>query len=188
IQYLASNKRKNRLNVEYESFYEGNTNVIIKAQFFNKNYEFDSRETLNIIIEDKINEDSYIFPFILGNNNYQVDLSNLPASDYSFTIKATNENITKSGSFKILEYNIEQQFLNADVTKLQHLSTNSRGESYFIANHSKLFNDLLQDKRYLPIQINTKNIVPLIDWKYLLALIIICLSIEWFLRKYNGLI
>jgi len=188
IQYLASNKRKNRLNVEYESFYEGNTNVIIKAQFFNKNYEFDSRETLNIIIEDKINEDSYTFPFILRNNNYQVNLSNLPASDYSFTIRATNENITKSGSFKILEYNIEQQFLNANVTKLQHLATNSSGESYFIANYSKLFNDLLQDKRYLPIQISTKNIVSLIDWKYLLVLIIICLSIEWFLRKYNGLI
>ena len=44
VQYLASNKRRNRLNVEYESFYNGNTNVIIKAQFFDKNYIFDSDE------------------------------------------------------------------------------------------------------------------------------------------------
>lgn len=188
IQYLASNKRKNRLNVEYESFYEGNNNISIKAQFFNKNYEFDTKEMLNIFIKDNVSNEDYTFPFILRNNNYQVDLSNLPASDYSFTVKATNENIAKSGNFIILEYNIEQQFLNANVTKLQQLATNSDGESYFIANYSQFFNDLLLDKRYLPIQKSTKNIVPLIDWKYLLALIVLCLAIEWFLRKYNGLI
>jgi len=188
IQYLASNKRKNRLNVEYESFYEGNNNISIKAQFFNKNYEFDTKEMLNIFIKDNVSNEDYTFPFILRNNNYQVDLSNLPASDYSFTVKATNENIAKSGNFIILEYNIEQQFLNANVTKLQQLATNSDGESYFIANYSQFFNDLLLDKRYLPIQKSTKNIVPLIDWKYLLALIALSLTIEWFLRKYNGLI
>jgi len=30
--------------------------------------------------------------------------------------------------------------------------------------------------------------VPLIGWKYLLALLVLSLSIEWFLRKYKGLI
>ena len=46
----------------------------------------------------------------------------------------------------------------------------------------------LKDERYLPIQKSSKNIVPLIDWKYLLFLIVLTLAIEWFLRKYNGLI
>ena len=33
-----------------------------------------------------------------------------------------------------------------------------------------------------------KNIVPLIDQKLILALIVLCLALEWFLRKYYGLI
>ena len=33
-----------------------------------------------------------------------------------------------------------------------------------------------------------QKIEPLIEWRYLLGLIILSLSIEWFLRKYNGLI
>jgi hypothetical protein len=188
VQYLASNKRKNRLNIDYESFYQGNTNVIVKAQFFNKNYEFDAKENLNITVKDKKTEKTTTVPFILKNNNYEVDLSNLPASEYSFTVKASSEAISKSGQFQILEYNVEQQFLNANVTKLQQLATNSNGQSYFIANYNNITNDLLNNQRYLPIQKSNKNIVPLIDWKYLLFLIILTLAIEWFLRKYNGLI
>ena len=188
IQYLASSKPKSRLNIDYQPFYIGNSNVIIKAEFFDKNYVFDTREALNIIITDKSTKQQKTFPLILKNNNYQVDLSSLGASEYSFIVSATHENISKSGSFQILEYNVEQQFLNADVIKLEHLAINSEGSSYFIPNASSLITDLLNDNRYQPIQKSTKNSIPLIDWKYLLGIIAFCLSLEWFLRKYNGLI
>ena len=188
VQYLASSKRNDRLNLDYEAFYQGQNNVIIKAQFFNKNYEFDNKESLNIILKNKDSQDTNTFPFILKGNNYQVDLSHLDAGSYTFTVKATNESISKSGSFQILEYNIEQQFLNANVTKLQQVATNSKGKSYFVNNIKILLEDLIQDERFKSIQKSSKNIVPLIDWKYLLGLIILSLALEWFLRKYNGLI
>ncbi|MFL0352550.1 VWA domain-containing protein [Xanthomarina sp. GH4-25] len=188
VQYLASTERKTRLNVDYKSFYEGNSSVLIKAQFFNKNYEFDSKESLSIIVTNKVSKETKSFPFILKNNYYQVDLSNLSASEYDFTVNAANEKISKSGSFRILEYNIEQQFLNANFEKLQQLAKSNKGNSYFATNSNNLINDILQDERYKPIQKSHKNVVPLIDWKYLLALIVFCLSAEWFIRKYNGLI
>ncbi|GAA3607494.1 VWA domain-containing protein [Flavivirga amylovorans] len=188
VQYLASNKRKDRLNIDYESFYNGSSNIIIKAEFFNKNYVFDARETLNISVTDNISKEKKVFPLILKNNNFQVDLSSLPPSEYSFTVRATNGNISKSGGFQILEYNVEQQFLNANVTKLQQLATNSGGKSYFIDNTGDLINDLLNDNRYVSIQKSNKNIIPLIDWKYLLIILALSLGLEWFIRKYNGLI
>ncbi|MCL6295039.1 VWA domain-containing protein [Jejuia spongiicola] len=188
VQYLASNKRRSRLNVEYESFYNGNTNVIIKAQFFDKNYVFDTRETLNIVVKDKASNLEKVFPFVLKNNNYQIDLSNLPPSEYSFIVRATNENISKSGVFQILEYDAEQQFLNANVTKLSQLATNSSGADYFVDEVDNLINDLVNDNRYATIQKSSKNTIPLIDWKYLLGIIVLSLASEWFLRKYNGLI
>ncbi|MDD7885793.1 VWA domain-containing protein [Flavivirga sp. 57AJ16] len=188
VQYLASSKRKDRLNVDYESFYNASSHIIIKAEFFDKNYVFDSRETLNISVTDNISEENKTFPLILKNNNFQVDLSSLPPSEYSFTVKATHANVAKSGSFQILEYHVEQQFLNANVTKLQQLATNSKGKSYFIDNTKDLVNDLLNDNRYASIQKSNKNIIPLIDWKYLLIIIALSLGLEWFIRKYNGLI
>ncbi len=188
VQYLASNKRKNRLNVDYEYFYQGNSNVLVKAQFFNKNYEFDVKEILNISVKNKDTKETSTFPLILKGNNYQVDLSHLPAGDYSFTVEATNENISKSGEFQILEYNIEQQFLNANVTKLQQVAKNTNASSYFVANTNTLINDLLKDERFAIMQKSSKNVVPLIDFEHLLALLILSLALEWFLRKYNGLI
>ena len=188
VQYLSTNKRRTRLNVNYESFYNGNDNVRITSQFFNKNYEFEDNANLNITLKNKETDDVKSFPFVLKNTSYEIDLSGLEAGDYSFTVKVNNENISKSGELKILDYNVEQQFLNANVTKLQTLATHSEGTSYFIDNTSALANDLINDSRFATIQKSTKKVVPLIDWKYLLGLIALSLAAEWFIRKYNGLI
>ncbi|MFK7782082.1 VWA domain-containing protein [Psychroserpens sp.] len=188
VQYLSSKQRRTRLNVNYESFYNGNDNVKITAQYFNKNYEFDSNANINIDLKNKESDNIKTYPFVLKNSNYEVDLSGLDAGEYNFTVKTLSGNISKSGTLKILDYNVEQQFLNANVTKLERLATNSNGASYFIDDTSKIINDLLSDSRFTTIQKSSKKIVPLIDWKYLLGLIALSLASEWFIRKYNGLI
>jgi hypothetical protein len=188
VQYLSSNKKRNRINIDYKSFYNGNDDVIISAQYFNKNFEFDNSAALTIILKN--NEDDSIreVPILLNNGNYRVDLSGIPSGLYNFTVKHNSESISASGSFQVLEYNVEQQFLNADIDKLEALANNSEGKSFFASESNDLISDLLVDKRYATIQKSTKNIVPLIDWKYLLGLIALSLFIEWFIRKYNGLI
>ncbi len=188
VQYLSSNKKRKRINVDYKSFYNGNVDVIITAQYFNKNYEFDAEASLRIIIKNKENTNTREIPLLLNNGNYTVDLSSIEAGQYDFTIKHNSETVSISGGFKILEYNVEQQFLNADIDKLKSLASNSRGEAYYSSESNRLIEGLLADNRYKTIQRSTKNIVPLIDWKYLLGLIALSLFLEWFIRKYNGLI
>ncbi|MGR7814425.1 VWA domain-containing protein [Lacinutrix undariae] len=188
VQYLSTNQKRTRLNVDYESFYNGNDNLKITAQYFNKNYEFDANANLNISLKHKITNKITTYPFVLKNSNYQVDLSGLTPGEYTFTTTVANQNTSKSGELTILEYNVEQQFLNANVTKLQQLASNSGGQAFFIKNTSDLVRLISTDKRFSIVQKSTKNEVPLIDWKYLLGLIILSLVAEWFTRKYNGLI
>ncbi len=188
IQYLSSNKKKKRLTTSSESFYYGNSSIKITAEYFTKNYEFDSRGNLRINIKNKDTDIVQTIPMLLKNNTYEVDLSSLQAGNYEYTVEVVGENIQSSGSFAILEYNIEQQFLTADVTKLNQLATNTKGTPYFLDQQSEVVNDILKDQRYQAIQKSKENTVSLIDWKYLLMIVIILLSIEWFARKYNGLI
>lgn len=188
IQYLDSGQKRARLNVSYESFYNGNDNVILTAQFFNKTYEFDNTANLEITVKNIDSEQAQTIPFILKQSNYQVDLSGLEAGDYKFTVTSQDENIFQSGAFKILDYNVEQQFLNANVSKLQNLATQSQGKSYFIDDSNALTEQLIKDERFATIQKSIKKVVPLLDWKFLLAFIVLSLSAEWFIRKYNGLI
>lgn len=187
VQYLASNKRKNRLLIDYKSFYNASDNITINAQFFNKNYEFDANANLTISIKNKESNALINRPLILKNNSYQVDLNGLDAGDYAFTI-ASSDNISSSGNFQIIAYNVEEQFLNADVTKLQQIATNNNGKAYFVNQKNELLQDLLLNNKYLPILKTNKTTIPLIDWYYLLFIIPLSLASEWFIRKYKGLI
>ncbi|APY07130.1 hypothetical protein BWZ20_01900 [Winogradskyella sp. J14-2] len=188
VQYLSSSKKRSRLNIDYNSFYNGNDDVVISAQYFNKNYEFDNSAALTITLKNKDKGNIREVPLLLNNGNYSVDLRGIEAGIYNFTIKHNTESIAASGNFEVLEYNVEQQFLNADVPKLNALAKNSEGKAIFYNETDKLISELLSDNRYATIQKSTKNVVPLIDWKYLLVLIALSLFSEWFIRKYNGLI
>ncbi|WP_369994698.1 VWA domain-containing protein [Winogradskyella sp.] len=188
VQYLGSNKKRNRINIDYKSFYNGNDDVIISAQYFNKNFEFDNSAALTIILKSKSDDSVREVPLLLNNGNYRVDLSGIASGAYDFTVKHNTESISASGSFEVLEYNVEQQFLNADIDKLVSLANNSSGKAFYSTQYDELISDLLSDNRYATIQKSTKNIVPLLDWKYLLGIIALSLFAEWFIRKYNGLI
>ena len=188
MQYLASNKRRSRLEVNSESFYYNNQPIKLSAQYFDQNFVFDSRASLEIMVENTESNKKTVFPMLLKNNFYQVDLNSLSAGEYKYTVSVRDKNVSRSGTFTILDFNVEQQFLNADVGKLKRLATNTSGKSFFNNESSALINSLIQDDRFQSIQKREQKVVPLIDWKYLLILLLISLTAEWFIRKYNGLI
>nr|WP_246516288.1 VWA domain-containing protein [Aequorivita echinoideorum] len=188
VQYLASNKRRGRLEVSAETFYYNNTPIKISAQYFDKNYVFDNRASLEISVKNIETNVQTVFPMLLKNNYFEVDLNSLPAGEYSYTVNVRGEEIASSGNFSILDFNVEQQFLNANVEKLQRVAAKTNGNAYFINEANKLVDTLLADESFKNVEKAEQKVVPLIDWKYLLALIVLALSAEWFIRKYNGLI
>jgi hypothetical protein len=188
IQYLASSKKRSRLNVAYKSFYTGTSNLKLTAQVFDKNYQFDARASLELQLTDVNTKAEQIIPFVLKNRNYQVDLSGLSPSKYNFTVRSKTQNISKSGTFEVLAYNVEQQFLNADVSRLEQLAAHTEGQSFFPTDEKALVDVLVAHKNYKALQKSIKNTIPLIDWTYLLYILVFTLALEWFLRKYNGLI
>ncbi len=188
VQFLASDRQRRRLTLNYESFYNGNSEIIISAQYFNKNYEFDNKARLEIILRNKENDQTQTIPFIIRQNNYQVDLSGLSPGEYSFTVRTANGEASQSGALTILDYNVEQQFLNADLEKLDAVARSSEGSLFYSSETDRLISSLLADSRFATIQKSIKKVVPLIDFKILLFLLALSLAAEWFIRKYNGLI
>ncbi|MEM0516781.1 vWA domain-containing protein [Aequorivita flava] len=188
VQYLASNKRRNRLEVSSETFYYNNNPIKISAQYFDKNYVFDNRASLNISVKNTETEKQTVFPMLLRNNYYEVDLNSLSAGEYNYTVSVANEAVSSSGSFTILDFNVEQQFLNADVSKLRRMVQNTNGKAFFASEGDLLINALIENTNFQNIEKSEQKVVPLVDWKYLLALIVLALAAEWFIRKYNGLI
>jgi len=188
IQYLNIKNQNTRLLVNYEPIYDGSQPLTISAQYFNKNYELNGNAALLIKLTNKTTKQQIEYPMIPVKNSYIANISALEPAHYSFEVSAENGKHRSFGSIEILNFNIEQQFINANAQKLEQLATHTKGKAYFDFQIDKLMTKLISENRFSSIQKITKKTVPLIDIKFYLLLLILSLAIEWYIRKYNGLI
>lgn len=186
VQYLASNKKRNRLEVNAESLYPANSTINIRAFYTDKNYKFDARASLELVITNNKTKAVTKIPFSLVNNSYQTELENLVSGDYTYNVIVSGQSINKTGRFKITDFDIEAQFTNANVDKLQILAKKTGGKLFYKNDIDAISKELLENESFYTVQkfiIKKQN---LIDWKWILFLIISLITIEWFIRKYIG--
>ena len=188
IQFLVTNASKKNLNVTYESFYNSGESIEITAEYFNKNYEFDDKAQLTIQVINSKTKASKKYDLLKATNSYKVNLDGLEAGNYSFKVTEKQSNTSFSGSFEVLDFEIEKQFVNPDKSRLEQLATNTNGKVYYPNQIENLIKSLLENENYIPTQKETIKKSPLIDWIWLLILVVLSLATEWFVRKYNGLL
>ena len=186
IQYLASNKRRSRLEINAENLYPANSTIKISALYTDKNYQFDGRASLEITITNEKTKKVTKIPFSLFNNWYQAEIENLVSGNYTYKVSVIDQNIYKYGKFKIADFQIEEQFTNANYKKLLKLANKSGGKLYFKNEIAELKKVLLEDKAFFTTQKLIVKEQNLIDWKWILLIIAFLLSVEWFVRKYFG--
>ena len=188
IRYLTSSKNKSRLNVDYEKVYQGSNNTVITATYFDEAFLFDKNAKVSIKVTNTDTQKSQINPMVLKNGFFEADLSNLVAGEYDFVVSVEKESKIEKGSFVISEFDMENQFVSSDNLKMEKLAVNSGGKIFYPAQIDVLQKDLSTNDAYVPTEKSTENIVSLIDFKFLLGIIVFAFAAEWFIRKYNGLI
>lgn len=185
VGYLSLEQKKSRLIVEANSFYKTQRNAKIKATLFDQNYTIDRNSSLYIKFE---NEEGTTreFPMLFTGSRFEFNLDALEAGDYNYEIFSPEQKLSRTGRFKLIPYSAESQFVNANSKVLKSISKNAK--LFTLNDFEVLKRSLLESKAYQPIQKESINLKPLIDWKILFIFLIVSLSLEWFFRKYNGLI
>ena len=186
IQYVSSTKKRERLTLNYDKLFMANSPITISAFYVDKNYQFDARAVLQVSL---INIDTNVrqnIPFSLRNNSFEAVLDNLPSGTYQFDVLVENQSIKKSGRFVITAYQIEEQFTKANTSDLLLLASKTAGKVFYENEIDALLKLLVEDKRYAIIQKSTKKQEHLIEWEFILFLIVLFFSAEWFIRKYYG--
>ena len=186
VQYASNKKIRNRLDLDITSFYNANSSIQIGAFYVDENYQFDDRATILFTIKNKNSKKKKTFPFSLSGSSYQLELTSLEAGEYEYTIEVDGQNISKKGTFKVNEFLVEEQFTNANSYKLELLAQKTNGKLYFEDKHRLVIDDLVTDNRFSTIQKSKKTIDKLVNWQWIMLLIIGLLSLEWFIRKYIG--
>jgi|APLak6261678615_1056124.scaffolds.fasta_scaffold00071_37 hypothetical protein len=188
IQFLVSNASKKNLNVTYESFYNSGESIEITAEYFNKNYEFDDKAQLTIQVINSKTKATKKYDLLKATNSYKVNLDGLEAGNYSFKVTEKQSNTSFSGSFEVLDFEIEKQFVNPDKSRLEQLAINTNGRVFYPNQIENVIQTLIDNENYIPTQKETIKKSPIIDWIWLLLIAVFALTSEWFIRKYNGLL
>jgi len=92
----------------------------------------------------------------------------------------------RSGVFTISEAGLEAQFTKANITKLNRLAKSTGGKVYHSKEIIGLIDAYVENEDYATLQKTVLKKQALIDWKWLLILLLSLLTIEWFVRKYYG--
>jgi hypothetical protein len=188
VQYCGEDTQTNPIKLDFDKLLYSNQNQWIKAQYFDQNFQLDTRAQLLITLTDLQTQKSQKLPMVLNTKSYEAVFKNLKPGNYAFKVNVEGKNITQSGNFKVLDYSAEEQFTSAQYDKLNILAQNSDGTVVLANQVDLMLKQLYENPNFKNIQKNTVKTTPLIDWKWLLAIIIVSLSTEWFIRKYRGLV
>ncbi|MEM9001082.1 MAG: VWA domain-containing protein [Bacteroidota bacterium] len=188
MRYLADGGQKSRIELNYSTVYEGAVNAKIQAAYFDETFVFQPNSNLLLKVKGIDNNFSRQTPMLLRGNYFQTDLSDLPAGKFFFTVTETGTNRVKSGTFKILDFDAEQQFLSSNHKKLGRLAKKAGENTYYPDNLEALLQHLINADELVPLQKSRQNVVSLIDFRLLLAIMAAAFAMEWLLRKYNGML
>ncbi len=183
IQFLGDNNRGERLKIEMKKVFNQGERIQMQAQYVDQNYREDSQAEINLRVVKQEDESALNYSLNYVDGSYVTNLGALAPGSYTFTAQVKGENSLQAGEFIVSAFDIEEQFNHAQVSEL-----NKIGDTlYFSEDFLSLKTKLLHTDVYKPVQRVLTKKVELIEFKWLLALWVLLLSLEWFLRKYNGL-
>ena len=187
LQYLIIKEDKSKFRLYYDKENNENENIVFEAEVYDDNYNLNNNNDISLLLVNSNNKE-YRYVFNKKKEKYYLDLGNLIPDTYKIFAKVEKRNYEKKGIINIKPINVE--FLNkiANHQILNDLSKISGGESYSLSNLNLLINNLNEDKDNFVSTRFEDKLIQLIDYELILLILLLLISFEWFVRKYNGLI
>ncbi|RZK42807.1 MAG: hypothetical protein EOO90_05640 [Pedobacter sp.] len=188
VQYLSVKDDKRKFKV-YTSkpTYDESEPVILNANLYNDSYE--AVNTEDVILQVKsANGKVFNYNFSKSGSGYRLDAGTLPSGSYSYvaTTSLGSQKYTATGSFYVNALITEYQQTIANHQLLYTMADQNGGKMYMPDQLLALVNELEKHEQIKTLRYEDRTYHELIDFKWIFALVVLLLSIEWFLRKRNG--
>ncbi len=187
IQYLSVKKDRRRLRVKIPKKIVGNRPVLLAASFYNESYDLDNSPEINFKLTDQ-NGKSYNFQFERGDEDYSMQFSGLPVGKYDYKISVeTPGDFSQTGTLLIIQNDLELLETKSNFSQLATLSSLNEGKFFYLADWAEMeahFSSINSPKiRY---DLKEKTLMQEMPW--ILYFVLGLLFIEWFFRKYFGVL
>lgn len=188
VQYLSVKDDKRKFKAySSKNTYEENENIILNATLYNDAYEAVNTPDVKVQIK---NAEGKVFNYIFSKVGaaYRLDVGTLPQGNYTYiaTTILGNKNYTASGAFYVNALITEYQQTTANHQLLHTMAQQTNGKMYMPVNLLSIADELEKSEQVKTISYEDHKYEELISLKWLFALIMVLLAVEWFMRKRNG--
>lgn len=187
FQYLSVKENKEQFRVKgRKNLYDDGEEVQFTAEVYNNAYEPVNEPEVYLVIYSESGEE-YTYTFSRSENGYILDAGKLKPGNYTYVASTTYAGTKheKRGNFAVRT--IELEFYNtvADHNLLRLLSEKYGGRSVSFEQTEALFNEL-ENADIKPTVSYSSRTRSAMNIKWIFAILVSLLAIEWFLRRYYG--
>lgn len=190
VQYLSAKDDQRKFRVyPTKNRFADNEQIVLDAELYDDAYNINNQPDVSIDLRSKSGK-KYSFQFSKIGKSYQLNAGFLPADEYTFEAKTKlgKNTFTANGQFLIEQLNIELMQTTANHQLLYNMANTSGGRMVEPKNLLELVDLIPNNEKVKTISYEEKSYNTLINLKWIFTLIMLLLSIEWFLRKRNGAI
>jgi hypothetical protein len=187
IQFLSTKDDKRRFKVyPLKNEYLNSETVVFETEVYNQIYEPTYGHKIELQIKDDENNTTG-FSYITSEQNSTYQVNGLENGIFTYEARAVinGNNEIATGSFTIRDLQIETTNLTANHDLLRNVSAQNGGEFYTKNQLDQLRDNLILEEQEFKIY-SSESYLAIINMKWGFFVLIIFVSVEWFLRKYNG--
>ncbi|MCL4856997.1 MAG: hypothetical protein KJZ55_06970, partial [Flavobacteriales bacterium] len=187
VQFLSVKDDKSKFRIIYDNSYHENEELIIKAELYNDSYELINDPEVKLTVENSDNK-KFNFLFNKTTKAYFLNAGLLPPGAYQFVAETVygEKKYTQKGKFQVLPLVLEANNTTADFQVLSNIAQKHGGKMFLPSQLDELAAEIEQNKNISSIIYEEQSIKDLINLKWIFFILLILLTLEWFLRKQQG--
>ena len=186
-QYLLIKQNSAALRVDMPKRFTKNEEVVVNASFYNESMEPITSPKIDFNLKDEKGKQSKL-QFGASGNIYRLSLGKIAPGKYEWNAIAyhNGKKQSKSGVFIVEDIDPELLSNSANSSVLNQLGDASGGKVFNLKKYSDLLNTLEKRGDITTISFKEASFDGLIDFKWIFALLLLFLGLEWFFRRWLG--
>ncbi|MCF6170973.1 MAG: hypothetical protein L3J66_08360 [Bacteroidales bacterium] len=187
VQLLMARKDKRHFRVITKGTYPSYQNVVISAELYNSAFEAVNNVEVNLRLTNEAGE-QFNYLFSAYDQNYRLDLKQLPEGVYRYHAQTRlgTKQYRANGEFVVSSESLESRKLQANHRMLFRLADEHGGKMLYPGETETLPALLSKRDDQASRVYYEEHFTALHTLAAVLLLILLLLSLEWFLRKYFG--
>ncbi|MFN9800768.1 MAG: hypothetical protein ACK54P_12210, partial [Bacteroidota bacterium] len=186
VQYLAAKDDKSLFRVSGAQNIQENMPVIFQAEVYNESYEPQADKDVRMSIRNEEDEE-FDYTFSSSGVRYTLNTGKLPPGNYRYRATVAGTSLpAETGEFSVIPLQLESAATIADHRLLRKLAEENGGALVQPDAMQELPGMIARISAVAPVSYENKELTDLINFRWLLAIILLLLSAEWLLRKRAG--